>query len=731
MIGDVFSTSHHEVRTMHRQALIAWLMILLQAAMFWYMSETIVFPILVAVISSPALWWRHRWQISSASLPWIDLAVAIVCALQWNLAPYEPPTMTTVLNYPLVHAAGQFFLLVQVARLWASRSDRPMPIYLPLLAVIVFICLGDVQLSKTGRMRRMHQRATLALVGLSCAYYSMARRRQESQSTSVRWVRPTASVAILAICVVSTRAGNEWLLEKWSDIENFLRGSETRPAAGRQNVLIGFSGQAPLGSIQFLRSSLDEQIAMRVISDRAPGYLRGAVFERYTLRGWESHSDWIPISRSRKAVPTPNRSAAAIHAPSTAQSVFLLRENFASNLRPVTIWRAPSMDQFTFLPLTTSQLEAPIDILNFDRHSVVSTDNMPPEAKLTAWVPDPSGLNPFEPIVQPMLWETGTPLNLDRQVTMTAKLRLQQVPEQLTTNPNLLQLATKVFEGCKSPSEKLTAIQNYFAKWHYSTSVEIPPMIDPMLYFLLEKPAANCEFFASGTAILLRIAGIPCRYVTGFSGGEYNLLGKYWVVRQRDAHAWVEAYVPNEGWVIVDSTPADHIPKAVTKFGLWQLWDELTLRGQIIRTALAAEGWSSKWRALKLALLSFLNTIPGALMTGGLLFLAVRKLRFARRKTNSRPLEPTVIELRRLLDELDHRLRRLKLERAAHETLHQFAARLHQAASSHSILSEAAEWYLHYADTRYGRLMHPEILKALRIELQAVCARLSERPTSL
>lgn len=42
---------------MHRQAGIAWLIILLQAAMFWYMSETIVFPILVALISSPAVWW--------------------------------------------------------------------------------------------------------------------------------------------------------------------------------------------------------------------------------------------------------------------------------------------------------------------------------------------------------------------------------------------------------------------------------------------------------------------------------------------------------------------------------------------------------------------------------------------------------------------------------------------------------------------------------------------------
>lgn len=712
---------------MHRQAGIAWLIILLQAAMFWYMSETIVFPILVAVISSPAVWWRHRWQVSSASLPWIDLVLAIGCGLQWNLAPYEPPTMTTILNYPLVHAAAQFFLLVQVTRLWASRPDRPMPIYLPLLAVVVFICLGDVQLSKTGRMRRMHQRATLALVGLSCAYYSMARRRQEPQSRSARWVRPTASVAVLVVCVVSTRAGNAWLLEKWSEIDQYLRGSGTRPSTGRQNVLVGFSGQAPLGSIQFLRSSLDEEIAVRVISDRPPGYLRGAVFERYTFRGWESHSDWIPIGRSRKALPIPNPFDPAVHAPRSSPSVFLLRENFANNLRPVTIWRAPSMDRFTFLPLTTSRLEAPIDVLNFDRHSVVSADNMPPEVSLTAWVPDPSEHNPIEPIVQPMLWETGMPWELDRQVTMTAKVKLRQLPDRLTTNQKLLQLATQVFDGCKTPSDKITAIRNHFAKCRYSTNIEITPTFDPMLYFLLEKPAANCEYFASGTAVLLRIAGIPCRYITGYAGGEYNLLGKYWVVRQRDAHAWVEAYLPDEGWVIVDSTPAGHTPTAVTEFGLWQLWDELTLRGQMIRTALAGEGWSGKWLALELSLLSLLNTIPGALMSGGFLFLVVRKLRFTRRATESGPLETAVIELRRLLEELDRRLRRFDLERATHETLHQFAERLHRAASSHPNLPDAAEWYLRYAATRYGMSFRPELQEVLRAELQAVCARLSER----
>lgn len=716
---------------MYRQAGIAWLIILLQAAMFWYMSDgdMIAFPILVVLISSPAVWWRRRWEVAPGYLPWIDLMLVAGCALRWNLAPYEPPTMTSFLNYPLVHAAGQFFLLAQVARLWARRPDRPLPVYLPLLAVMVFICLGDVQLSKYGRMRRMHQRATFALVGLSCAYYAMARTRQEPSSRSVRWVRPTASGTVLVVCAVSASAGNSWVLEKWSTLEQLImRASGSQHSQRPRNMMVGFSGQAPLGSLQLLRSSLDEEIAVRVISDRPPGYLRGAVFERYTLHGWESYGDWIPLGRSRKPRSTADQIVPPDRASRPSRSVFQLREDSANKLRAMEIWRAPSMDRFTFLPLSTSWLEAPVDVLNFDRHTVVAADNIPPEASLTVWLSELADAKSVEPIIQPNMWENGTPWELGRLETVAAKVRLRQIPQWMTQSSQIGELAAQVFADCKTPQDKIVAVKRHFASYRYGTDIEVPPMVDPIFYFLLHKPPAHCEYFASATALLLRMAGIPCRYVTGYAGADFSVMGNYWIVRQRDAHAWVEAYLPDEGWVIVDSTPEGHGPATITSFGLWQFWDEVTLRGQMIRTALAGESWSSKWMALKLFFWSLLTTVPGALMTGGLLFLAVRKVKFARRSAESSSLEPAVVELRRLLAELDRRLRRFDLEREAHETLHQFAERLRAAASSRPHLRDAAEWYLGYAAMRYGLpSFPPERQKILQTELQAVCARLNGR----
>jgi len=73
--------------------------------------------------------------------------------------------------------------------------------------------------------------------------------------------------------------------------------------------------------------------------------------------------------------------------------------------------------------------------------------------------------------------------------------------------------------------------------------------------FLTKTKRGHCEYYASSMALLLRVLGVPTRVVTGFLAGEWNPNGNYFIVRQRDAHSWVEAYIPSEGWVTYDPTP--------------------------------------------------------------------------------------------------------------------------------------------------------------------------------
>ena len=84
---------------------------------------------------------------------------------------------------------------------------------------------------------------------------------------------------------------------------------------------------------------------------------------------------------------------------------------------------------------------------------------------------------------------------------------------------------------------------------------ERPAGVDPVDDFLFNQPAGHCEFFASAAVLLLRAAGVPARYVTGFRGGEWNPIGGYVAVRGERAHAWAEAFVAGAGWTRVDATP--------------------------------------------------------------------------------------------------------------------------------------------------------------------------------
>jgi hypothetical protein len=78
---------------------------------------------------------------------------------------------------------------------------------------------------------------------------------------------------------------------------------------------------------------------------------------------------------------------------------------------------------------------------------------------------------------------------------------------------------------------------------------------DPVEAFLFEMKMGHCEYFASAMVLLLRSLGIPARFINGFAVGEWNDVESYYVIRQQDAHSWVEACIDGMGWVTFDPTP--------------------------------------------------------------------------------------------------------------------------------------------------------------------------------
>ncbi|HYE13697.1 MAG TPA: DUF3488 and transglutaminase-like domain-containing protein [Pyrinomonadaceae bacterium] len=92
---------------------------------------------------------------------------------------------------------------------------------------------------------------------------------------------------------------------------------------------------------------------------------------------------------------------------------------------------------------------------------------------------------------------------------------------------------------------------------------------DPLSDFLFNVRSGHCEYFSSAMVVMLRTLRIPARVVNGFGEGEYNEASGAYVVRQADAHSWVEVYFPeSDAWVTFDPTPVSGRPAGASGGGL-------------------------------------------------------------------------------------------------------------------------------------------------------------------
>ena len=136
--------------------------------------------------------------------------------------------------------------------------------------------------------------------------------------------------------------------------------------------------------------------------------------------------------------------------------------------------------------------------------------------------------------------------------------RFLQLPDNI--DPSVIRLADVLKKQNKNPIE---AVKEYFKQEHFKYSLSNPNSKHFLYNFLFKYKTGNCEAYASSTAILLRLMGVPARVVVGFHGAFYNKDGNYYFVTNSLAHSWVEAYY-NGYWELVDTTPPAYtkdIPK--------------------------------------------------------------------------------------------------------------------------------------------------------------------------
>ena len=445
-----------------------------------------------------------------------------------------------------------------------------------------------------------------------------------------------------------------------------------------------------LGSIRKHMLGDPQEVALRIFSDCAPGYMRGHAFDLYRGRRWYSaartlrerpaslldHSE-TPVSDGRAKLEEPGK---------RPLNRFELVASSNEQLVNLEIHNDPLKGTFAFVPLSTRWIEARSNEIMVTHHGTIL-----------------HGVDPTSPYVAGVA-TTGKPEPLDSQ----RRAVLLRVPPEVSGETS--RVANEVCGTLSTTSDKIAAVSRYFqGEYTYSLNPKRSPRrVDPLVHFLRTKHDAHCEYFASASVLVLRSAGVPTRYVTGYIADEYDQDELWWVARNSDAHAWAEAYDDaTRTWVPVESTPgrtyltvdpnveSDQTSGLFDVFGNDDAEDDDSFLSRTI-------GWIMSIRATEPLMIIFrIAQLP--------LFCVLAFLLWSRYLKPSEHVSDSVDQRsRRMLSKVDRRLRKYSLVRAPGETLYQFANRIDALRSDQDAPAEARErlasfalWYREYAKARY------------------------------
>lgn len=275
----------------------------------------------------------------------------------------------------------------------------------------------------------------------------------------------------------------------------------------------GLSDSMAPGDIQKL--FMDDSPAFRVTFDgpvppSGERYWRGPVFWRFDGRTWTDSF----YSRNLPADPLPSTDAPGVYR--------------------YTVQMEPNERKWLFA---------------LDYPAIV-----PPDARITV---DFQVLR-REPVLQLYPYRMASnPSYRDSPEKLPAELAFNALELPAGSNPRTQAMMDEWRKETSNPAALVDRAYRLFSQDPFRYTLDAPVLGEHTVdEFLFESRAGFCEHYASAFAVMMRMAGIPARVVTGYMGGYYNPLGEYLLVRQSDAHAWTEVWLEGPGWTAVDPTAA-------------------------------------------------------------------------------------------------------------------------------------------------------------------------------
>lgn len=175
----------------------------------------------------------------------------------------------------------------------------------------------------------------------------------------------------------------------------------------------------------------------------------------------------------------------------------------------------------------------------------------------------------LKPLPYEALVSNGRDKDLNELIDLDLLLQLPQYDDSsYTSSPQIpisgrtIELTSSIVENISNDYEKAIAIQNYLRD-NYKYELDVPQLAKDKEFvdhFLFDQKEGYCTYYASAMVVMLRLEGIPARYVEGYIVDEKIEANKY-QVRQKHAHAWVEAFIEPVGWTNFEPTAAYNTPR--------------------------------------------------------------------------------------------------------------------------------------------------------------------------
>jgi transglutaminase-like putative cysteine protease len=425
-----------------------------------------------------------------------------------------------VLSHSFIPATIHMVLFLELAKLFQEKSDKDY-LYLILLSFLQILAASSLTID-------MSFVATLFLflVGLvsTLMSFDMYRSERKASAQTVDVAGPLGGMSLWAtIWIILTGMGLFFVIPRVGT--GYFSRVDTNPM-----MLSGFTESVQLGDIGQVKLSSAVVMHARQISGTPFSVLK---WRGISLDVFDGHN-WYKTDRRR--VPVQRSPDGAFR------------------IRPVDSTSTPLLYDILLEPLATSTVFGP--------HQIRSISGLQQGLEVDA---DESVYTRFQTLrrvqyeVQSEIPKRTGVVGVSKQdenIPPEINSKYLQLPNDL--DPRVRQLALDITGRGTSLIDKASLVEGYLKRnYRYTLTLTWTPGPQPISTFLFDAKTGHCEYFASSMAILLRSVGIPTRLVNGFLMGEYNPVGGDYIIRQSDAHSWVEVYIPERGWLEFDPTPPD------------------------------------------------------------------------------------------------------------------------------------------------------------------------------